>query len=223
MRSSHLLQQRIDDFDHFVRDGDHPCAMARAVLSTREARFGLYPALGTEAAAMRLCQDLYGALDQHRSAEAPLWSYVAFFEGEAPSDEGVFEDRLWRQLQAMHEFDARRHAWDRSVSADPDSPEFSFSIGGQAWYVIGLHPGASRLARRFGSTALVFNPHRQFEALRGAGKYDLVRDRVRKRDFAFQGSLNPMLADHGDSSEARQYSGRAVGAEWRCPFQRAGA
>lgn len=197
--------------------------MARAVLATREARFGLYPALGTQAAAARLCEDLYTALDQHRRSRAAPWSYVAFFEGASPFDEGEFESQLWRQLQAMHEFDSRRHAWDRSVSADPDSPEFSFSIGGQAWYVIGLHPGSSRLARRFGSTALVFNPHRQFEELRAAGKYDVVRNRIRKRDFEFQGSLNPMLADHGQSSEARQYSGRAVGTDWKCPFHRASA
>ena len=33
------------------------------------------------------------------------------------------------------------------------------------------------------------------------------------------GSINPMLARHGDASEARQYSGRAVGGDWVCPFQ----
>jgi FPC/CPF motif-containing protein YcgG len=27
-----------------------------------------------------------------------------------------------------------------------------------------------------------------------------------------------MLAVHGEASEARQYSGRQVGAAWRCPF-----
>jgi hypothetical protein len=27
-----------------------------------------------------------------------------------------------------------------------------------------------------------------------------------------------MLARHGDSSEAAQYSGRLVGAGWQCPF-----
>jgi hypothetical protein len=27
-----------------------------------------------------------------------------------------------------------------------------------------------------------------------------------------------MLARHGESSEARQYSGRLVDSDWRCPF-----
>jgi hypothetical protein len=33
------------------------------------------------------------------------------------------------------------------------------------------------------------------------------------------GSVNPMLARHGETSEARQYSGRVVEADWRCPLQ----
>jgi len=36
-----------------------------------------------------------------------------------------------------------------------------------------------------------------------------------------QGSLNPNLADFGERSEARQYSGREVEEHWRCPFHRA--
>ena len=38
------------------------------------------------------------------------------------------------------------------------------------------------------------------------------------RDEAIAGSRNPMLARHGEASEARQYSGRAVDPDWRCPF-----
>jgi FPC/CPF motif-containing protein YcgG len=43
---------------------------------------------------------------------------------------------------------------------------------------------------------------------------------VREREIALQGSLNPNLADFGERSEARQYSGRAVEDQWRCPFHR---
>jgi len=96
------------------------------------------------------------------------------------------------------------------------------TAGGRAWYVIGLHPGASRAARRFSSIALVFNPHSQFERLRSLGKYAQVRDLIRQRDVAANGSINPTLADHGQVSEARQYSGRVVAADWGCPFRPAG-
>ena len=81
-----------------------------------------------------------------------------------------------------------------------------------------MHPGASRKARRFGCAALVFNLHSQFETLRGDGRYEKLRAAITGRDIAFSGSRNPMMKRHGEASEARQYSGREVGARWRCPF-----
>ena len=57
---------------------------------------------------------------------------------------------------------------------------------------------------------LVFNLHSQFEELKASGRYDHMRDLIRGRDVELQGSVNPMVADHGEQSEARQYSGRAV-------------
>jgi hypothetical protein len=81
-----------------------------------------------------------------------------------------------------------------------------------------MHPLASRLARRSPLPVLVFNPHAQFERLRVSGGYDRVRDVVRRRDAKLQGTINPMVADHGQGSEARQYSGRVVDAGWRAPL-----
>jgi uncharacterized protein len=45
-----------------------------------------------------------------------------------------------------------------------------------------------------------------------------MRAAILARDEALAGSINPMLARHGETSEAAQYSGRNVGAEWRPPF-----
>ena len=64
----------------------------------------------------------------------------------------------------------------------------------------------------------MFNLHSQFEALRDDGRYDKLRAAITDRDVRYSGSRNPMLATHGESSEARQYSGRRVEADWRCPF-----
>jgi FPC/CPF motif-containing protein YcgG len=49
-----------------------------------------------------------------------------------------------------------------------------------------------------------------------------MREAIMVRDEAIAGSRNPMLARHGEMSEARQYSGRAVDPQWRCPFQYGG-
>jgi uncharacterized protein len=220
-----LLNERIAAFDHFVRGGDHPCVMARSVLTRRSVRFGMYGVLGDAAGAPRLCEDLYAALRAQAMTPGNS-SFVAFFdmprvaEGAAEADEEArFERALWRELQALHEYDGQLHDWDPEVTPDPGDPKFSFSIGGRAWYVIGLHPGASRPARRFSSTALVFNPHEQFERLREQGRYSRVQSSIRERDVVAHGSINPMLADHGRASEARQYSGRAVPDDWQCPFR----
>ena len=65
---------------------------------------------------------------------------------------------------------------------------------------------------------MVFNLHDQFERLRAEGKYETMREKILVRDEQLAGSRNPMLARHGDASEARQYSGRAVEADWTAPF-----
>ena len=215
------LSPLVERFTQFVRDPAHPCAMAKSVLSQGNVEFGHFGRLGSAEAASDNCRALYDSLGKHEGSD--YWSFAALFPDERVSSEAEFESRLWNHLQCMHEFDAPRHDWDERVSSDPEDARFSFSIGGQGWYVIGLHPGASRLARRFAMPALIFNPHGQFDDLRARGKYATVRDTIRKRDVRLQGSVNPMLADHGEASEARQYSGRAVGAEWKCPFLRRGS
>ena len=90
--------------------------------------------------------------------------------------------------------------------------------GGTAYFIVGLHPQASRDARRTPTPTLVFNLHEQFEELRASGRFPSMRDKIRERDLHLQGTVNPMVADHGQDSEARQYSGRQVGPGWTAPF-----
>lgn len=139
-----------------------------------------------------------------------------------PTDlsEEEFEQALWDRLQNLHNFDAvRGQNWDESVDSDANSSHFSMSIGGHSFFVVGLHPYASRLARRFSYPALVFNLHAQFEVLREKNKYERIKGIVRKRDAEFSGGPNPMLDDFGNDSEAPQYSGRKVDENWECPLQ----
>jgi FPC/CPF motif-containing protein YcgG len=148
-----------------------------------------------------------------------LTAFVAVFPENPPLTELAFEERLWAELRHLHDCDPVSE-WDPAVSSNPDDPRFAYSFAGRAMFVVGLHSTSSRLARRFPWPALVFNPRAQFERLRAEGRFERLRQAVRERDLALQGSLNPNLADFGESSEARQYSGRATEAEWRCPFHR---
>lgn len=145
-----------------------------------------------------------------------FYSFIAVFDDMAKFTEEEFEERLWHQLQLLHENDPE--PWDPEVSSDPDSDHFSFSLCGKAFYVVGMHPGSSRIARQTPRPAIAFNLHWQFEKLREMGAYDTTRSTIRERDKQKQGSVNPMLKDFGESREAMQYSGREVDKNWKCPF-----
>ncbi|MGF6492218.1 FPC/CPF motif-containing protein YcgG [Luteibacter sp. 621] len=145
-------------------------------------------------------------------------SLVVHFSDHTVMPERAFERLLFARLQGIHEADARSHEWDPAVSADPEDPAFSMSVGGKGFYVVGLHPGASRPGRRLAHPALVFNLHSQFEYLRSQGRYERLKSAIIEQDIERNGSANPMLAVHGSTSEAVQYSGRHVEGPWRCPF-----
>jgi len=210
-----------DAFRKFIGDGHYPCLAARGLARRHDYDLHVYERLGLPAASTALAADLavFARDAQRRGAEAPFVAFVAVFGGRAPSSEHAFERRLWTELQQLHAGDDPVVGWDPAVSPDPDDPRFSFSFGGCALFVIGLHPRSSRLARRFRWPALVFNPHAQFERLRQTGRFATLRDRIRGRDVALQGTVNPNLADFGDRSEAGQYSGRdTTQGAWQCPF-----
>jgi hypothetical protein len=198
------------------------CVGARAALKNNTYRFGLYDEMGAPGTTPALAYDLCEYARERPGFETDYATYVACFASPVAADEPGWERLLWSQLQALHDLDRTHHAWDPSVSSDPEDPGFSFSFAGTAFFVVGLHPASSRHARRFAWPTLVFNAHEQFERLRERGRFERVRSAVRARDYKLQGSLNPNLSDFGDRSEARQYSGRAVEEGWRCPFRAGG-
>jgi hypothetical protein len=211
-----------EKFRAHVLDPGFSCVGGRAAIRNDTYRFGLYEELGAEATTHALAYDLCEYVRERPTFGTDFATYVACFDAPAPADEREWERLLWSQLQGLHDLDRPHHAWDASVSSDPEDPAFSFSFAGTAFFVVGLHPRSSRLARRFAWPALVFNAHEQFERLRERDEFARIREAVRARDYRLQGSLNPNLSDYGERSEARQYSGRAVEEGWRCPFHARG-
>lgn len=206
----------------FIDDPAFPCVGSKAALARGAIEAHGFSRLGDRGNDARLL-DILGrfgaAIDAEGGAGSTVRSCVALFEGPCDTDERRFEAMLWSQLQRLHELDVQRgQPWADGVSRDPDDPRFSLSLAGHPYFVIGLHPGALRIARRFEAPALVFNSHRQFDRLRADGRYAKMQAATRARDMALQGSLNPNLTDFGTAAETRQYSGRAVGPDWRCPF-----
>ena len=213
-----LIEAVETEFRAFVQDPDFPCLGAKSVVNVNQYTLRVYGALGNESNSAQLAADLLQFGDDFENKA--LSAFVAVFPVGAPDDEAGFERRLWLQLQSLHAADPRRAVWSEDVSDDPDDPTFSYSVGGKAFFVVGLHAVSSRLARRFRWPALVFNPHEQFVRLRQEGKFEGLRSAIRQRDAALQGTHNPNLADFGQQSEARQYSGKKTDPEWKCPFHR---
>ena len=199
-----------------IEHEEFPCLGARSVFRRENATIRVYDELASRTDTPALLQDL-SDFAQTVDPAGGFASFVAIFRGPTVPDERAFEQLLWTQLRLLNADDDS--GWNDDVSSDPVDEHFAFSVAGTAFFVVGLHPAASRDARRTVSPTLVFNLHEQFEALRASGKYARLRDVIRERDAALQGSINPMVSDHGNGSEARQYSGRAVESDWVAPFE----
>ena len=207
------------DFFARIRDKAFPCVGAKSALAHDRIRTVHARDLTSGWNDLQIHDALLDWADGEFE-DSEFRSLAVIFERPRDLDEEEFEERMWQRLQSLVDKDAwRGQKLDPKVGADPSRPDFSLSFGGQAFFVVGLHPNASRPARRFDRPILVFNLHAQFEWLRAEGRYERMREAILERDLKLAGSINPMLARHGESSEARQYSGRGVDEDWKCPLK----
>jgi FPC/CPF motif-containing protein YcgG len=207
-----------DEYLSFIGNKAFPCIAAKAALALDQIRILVCDHLACPKDDTAIVKFLYSFVDAYRAATKLYQSAVVIFKGPSECSEEQFDTLMWQRLQSISDCDANGHSWDPRVSSDPSHTDFSFSVKEEGFYIIGLHPGSSRKARQFKYPALVFNPHHQFETLRASERYEVMKETVRKRDTTFSGSVNPMLADFGESSEVFQYSGRVYDNEWKCPF-----
>jgi FPC/CPF motif-containing protein YcgG len=164
----------------FVVSGDHPCAGARSAFNKATYRFATYAELGSAEGTSALALDLCTFVRELPDLSSGYGSFIAVFGDLKKSSEAVFETKLWKQLNLLHELDCA--LYDPVASSAGEDINFSFSFAGTALFVVGMHPGSSRLARRFAFHALVFNPHSQFDVLRTKGQYDRFASVIRKRE-----------------------------------------
>lgn len=220
----HEAQERLEAMMlAHVGERDFPCVGAKAALAKGTLEVFGCTRIDSAWDDVRIHDALLRFAQAYRRDKTMYRSFAVVFDGPDDLSEAAFERALWQRVQSLSDKDVwRGQEYDARVSPDPENPHFSLSFGGEAFFVVGLHPNSSRPARRFERPAMVFNLHDQFERLRAEGKYESMREKILVRDEALAGSRNPMLAPHGTSSEARQYSGREVDAGWRCPFHYSG-
>lgn len=199
----------------FILD-DHPCVMAQSVIADESVTINSYGSLKKLPVVLKLFEDLKKYVESQDLETKNFETFIAVFKKDRFLNELHFENALWKLLKDLNELDEK--PWDPNTSSDPNSNKFSFSLHGTSFYIVGMHPMSSRFARKSPYTMIVFNLHSQFEKLREINRYDRVRDLIRRRDKSYQGFINPTLADFGAQSEARQYSGRKVEENWKCPY-----
>lgn len=208
----------IQEFHHFINDESYPCVAARAALSRNNIACLVVGHMGCPKDDVNILRFLYDFVNRFRNAPTPLLSAAIIFKSPATTTEETFEALLWQRLQSLSLLDAENYSYDKRVNPDPSTPDFSFSLAEEAFFIIGLHPASSRRSRQFSYPALIFNPHAQFEEMRKTNRYEKMKNIVRQRDTVYSGSTNPMLADFGETSEVYQYSGKKYEREWTCPL-----
>jgi hypothetical protein len=212
------LAERVHDaFRALVLDPEFPCVGARSAINQGSYRFGMYSDLRAAESTAALARDLRAFVAEQPHIDGEFTTFIAGFDTPKVREPRDFETLLWDQLRALHALDEA--PWDATVSRDPTEPNFSFSFAGRAFFIVGLAPSGERWARTFPWPLLVFNAHFQFERLRETGQFQRMQDVIRERDEQLEGDINPNLADFGEHTEARQYSGREVGEDWSCPVR----
>ena len=175
------------DFCDFVRRADFPCVGAKAALNRGGIRFVVGRDFTSAWDDLRILPSLHAIARDYRADPVPFQSLVVMWETGAPHDEQELRTGL---VDAASSRSATRMTGSASmpdprVAHDPEDPHFAMSFGGEAFFVVGLHPHASRPARRFIVPAMVFNLHDQFERLARRGPIrQAARDdpRARQRD-----------------------------------------
>ncbi len=211
-------QDYIGEFHQYIQQKEFTCIGAKAALAKQQVHCMVAGHLACPRDDTAILEFLYKFADTYRKSSELYHTAAILFPSSGNMDEMMFDELMWQRLQALSDLDAVKYDYDARVNANPASPDFSFSLKEEAYFVIGLHPQSNRKARAFKYPALVFNPHAQFEHLKQIAKYENMRGAIRKRDLAVSGSINPMLHDFGESSEVYQYSGRQYDQQWQCPL-----
>ena len=147
------------------------CVAARAAVNSGMYRLGVYGDMTDGGTLAGLARDLFTFTQEQPTLGSDFTTFAASFAGPIITSEAEFERQLWAVLQTLYDVDRLYNPPDPKVAEDPEAGDFGFSFAGRGFFVIGLHPAFSRLARQFLWPTLVFNSHAQFDRLKADGRY----------------------------------------------------
>ncbi|MCP3799362.1 YqcI/YcgG family protein [Allokutzneria sp. A3M-2-11 16] len=207
------------ELDQFLHSTEFSCLGARAAFKRGSLTHHHYPVLGDPDSARLHHEDLleYALQLPGKLSGTSFLTFVATFDGPGPMDELAFERTVWRHLQLVHDIDSRTYGPQPGASSDPTQQNFGFHVGAHAFFVAALHPGSSRATRRFSRPALAITSNQQFMAL--GEKFVSLQERIRAREVANNGSVNPSFTHYEYAQPARHFSGRLTEPDWQCPYR----
>lgn len=217
MKSEELI---VREYREFLDEKGFPCIGAKAALSRNHIKCIVLMHMACPVQDAEALQFIYNFVDAYRSAKDMYHSAAVIFKEPLHISEDMFDQLLWQRLRALSALDKKNFQHDTRVDSDPTSARFSFSLKGEAFFIVGLHAASRRRARQFKYPSLIFNPHAEFEKLRASNRFIKMKEVVRKRDVAYSGSINPMLNDFNTASEVYQYSGKQYNSDWICPLSK---
>lgn len=214
------FEETVDlEIKRLLQQKNYPCIAALQSYHRKDYWLKSYENFGGCYQRPDLREDLLSYLSEYETSQSPFFTFWAVFNDVDNLDEDQFELSMWRELSSLTSTATHGSDTNPRFSSDPLSKNFCFTIGGHAFFVVGLHPASSRLSRRFPWPALVFNTFEQFETLKAKEQYYPMIETNRLRDEKFQGSTNPMVALYADLWESIQFSGKKNESSWLCPFR----
>lgn len=207
------------DVTSFIRKKTFSCVAAKTADIQLTIRHRHYAEMAEITSTEKLHSDLVVYCGSRKKISKTNATFIATFSSPYIISEYDFEHLLWEQLSILNNIDSNLgYQWHADIASSPESPYFSYCVAGEPFFIVGLHPQASRRSRKAPMAMLAFNSHFQFSHLKKIGIFSRLQKIIRENEVALDGFVNPNIADYGNSSEARQYSGKATDFKWKCPF-----
>jgi len=192
------------EFDKFINRKEFCCIGARKALVEKNVHYLVIN--DTSNQGVEILEFISNFIHQLKVSDN-FYSAVIFFQNVKLDSEKSFERFLWGVLRDINKIDTnKKNKWAEGYSNNTNDSNFSFSIAGEPFFIIGLHPESHRISRRFICPTLVFNHHIMFEKLKKTPLFDKYKTAIRKNDIRIQGYINKHSSDFGDASEASQYA-----------------
>lgn len=200
-------------FKNLVLSPHFACVGAQSSVKGENYAFCAYPNMTTVSTAEGLCHDLIAFKQQfnlpgiNKVKGAPFLTFVAAFSGPNIADQIDGIKHFYTLLKQLHEQDKKYFKWGgvdhaQYVSNDVNSPDFGFSLSGDAFFMPFLYSYSGSPARISSIPMVVFNAHVIFAKLRQINAFERLKTLIRSR----QTWVHPALGDHGDVKEFDQYA-----------------